>query len=284
MYENDPVGMIVTQIMSTDADVIETTATYSIQAGNGAGKFSIDSSSGVIRVANTLDFETTASYTLTIRAADAGTPANTNTLSLVITVVDINEHTPVYSPSDYSTKFVFETVSLNSVMYSTTATDGDSVNSGNGNLTFSVIADDADGRLAINSTTGVIYVAKSLCNLDTYTISMTVRVRDQPPASVSTCEQRCSNYVASFSGKDLSSCTTACALQAATLSACTDTCATATESSSCNSGCSFFDGYARTASVTVSVLVVDRNLATPAFTSGGFVRRIHRAGQRRAGC
>jgi hypothetical protein len=28
MYENDPVGMIVTQIMSTDADVIETTAMY----------------------------------------------------------------------------------------------------------------------------------------------------------------------------------------------------------------------------------------------------------------
>ena len=59
--------------------------------------------SGVIRVASPVDFESLASsiITLTVRATDGGAGSRSSTARVKITVVDINDHHPVFTrPKD----------------------------------------------------------------------------------------------------------------------------------------------------------------------------------------
>ena len=63
--------------------------TYSITAGNDAGKFTINSSTGVITTAAALDYETTTSYTLTVTATDSF--GNASTTTQTVNVTDVNE-------------------------------------------------------------------------------------------------------------------------------------------------------------------------------------------------
>ena len=67
--EDASVGDAVGTVTATDSDEGDT-VTYSITAGNEAGKFDIVDSTGAITVAGDLDYETTASYTLTVEAGD----------------------------------------------------------------------------------------------------------------------------------------------------------------------------------------------------------------------
>jgi len=76
---------------ATDEDVPADTITYSIAAGNTDSIFAIDANTGEITIADNtnLDFEATNSYTLDIVAND-GT-VDSNTVSVVINITDVNE-------------------------------------------------------------------------------------------------------------------------------------------------------------------------------------------------
>ena len=82
-------GTAVATISAADQDA-NTTLTYSITAGNGDGKFAINSSTGAITTAASLDYETTTSYTLTIQVSDGSLTATTNQ---VVNITDVNEAT-----------------------------------------------------------------------------------------------------------------------------------------------------------------------------------------------
>ena len=67
---------------------------YSIVAGNSAGVFAINSSSGAITIASNtnLNYEATASYSLTLRATDSSTPtAQTADATQVVNVTNVTE-------------------------------------------------------------------------------------------------------------------------------------------------------------------------------------------------
>ncbi len=61
--------------------------TYSIVSGNSAGKFAINSSTGVLTVAGSLDAAVQSSYTLTLRATDRGSPALTSNITTTVTLL-----------------------------------------------------------------------------------------------------------------------------------------------------------------------------------------------------
>ena len=62
---------------------------YAITAGNDAGAFALDASTGALTVAGSLDFETTTSYGLTVQAVQATSlPA---TVNVAITITDAAE-------------------------------------------------------------------------------------------------------------------------------------------------------------------------------------------------
>jgi predicted outer membrane repeat protein len=81
--ENSVIGTIVTTIMVSDAD--GTTPVLSMTGGDGV--FSIDNTTGEIRVVGALDYETKSSYTLTITASD-GVMSVTGEVEIVLIDVD----------------------------------------------------------------------------------------------------------------------------------------------------------------------------------------------------
>ncbi|PSR55472.1 hypothetical protein AHMF7605_19150 [Adhaeribacter arboris] len=85
--ENASVGTEVGTVSATDAD--NHALTYSITAGNEAGKFAINPSSGIITLAGGLDFAITPAYTLTVQATDNGSPVQSTTIPVTITVNDV---------------------------------------------------------------------------------------------------------------------------------------------------------------------------------------------------
>ena len=91
--ENAAVNAVAGRVSATDPDANDT-LTYSITAGNAAGKFAVGTgtTSTPITVAAALDYETTASYTLTLRVSDG--KGGTATTSVSITVTDVADTLP----------------------------------------------------------------------------------------------------------------------------------------------------------------------------------------------
>ena len=93
------VGVVVNAV---DADGTTNSVTYAITAQSCAGAFSIDSGTGVVSVGDStaLDFDTTASCTLTVEATSADGSAEDETFTVSLT--DVNDQVPVYTPTDAS--------------------------------------------------------------------------------------------------------------------------------------------------------------------------------------
>ena len=91
--ENASTNTVVGRVSATDPDASDTLS-YSITAGNDAGKFALGTgtTSTPITVAAALDYETTQSYTLTLQASDSN--GGTATTSVSITVTDVADTLP----------------------------------------------------------------------------------------------------------------------------------------------------------------------------------------------
>ena len=71
--------------------------------GDGVGKFSINSTSGVSSALPGLDRETKDTYYLSITAQDGGTPPLTGLCAVRVFISDTNDNKPVFSPTLYLT-------------------------------------------------------------------------------------------------------------------------------------------------------------------------------------
>ena len=152
--------------------------TYSISAGNSAGLFAIDSSSGVITTAGSLDYETTQSYTLSVSVVDTGSA--TASADFTVTVTDTNDNVPVFGQSSYSAS-VNDTTSAGTQLVTATATDADAGST----LIYSITAGNDSGLFAINSLSGVVGTAGSLVN-NSGSHSLTLSASDGTNAGTAT--------------------------------------------------------------------------------------------------
>ncbi|XP_076446801.1 cadherin-23-like [Babylonia areolata] len=115
--------------------------------------------SGAIDVVSSLDLESlppSGLVSLTLQATDGG--GRSSTSSVVITVLDVNDHTPQFSsgPSSPSAVSVLENATVGTLVHTFTATDGDRT-SPNNNVTFLISSGandqfslDADGHLTVS--------------------------------------------------------------------------------------------------------------------------------------
>lgn len=86
---------VIAQVVATDADAgVNAFIRYAIIGGNTMSQFSIDSMTGQVSLVKPLDYETTRSYRLVVRAQDGGSPSRSNTTQLLINVVDVNDNSP----------------------------------------------------------------------------------------------------------------------------------------------------------------------------------------------
>nr|WP_165123039.1 cadherin repeat domain-containing protein [Bradyrhizobium sp. 6(2017)]QIG91065.1 cadherin repeat domain-containing protein [Bradyrhizobium sp. 6(2017)] len=159
-------------ITATSSDVNGGTVTFSLSDDAG-GRFAIDASTGVVTVANAslLDFETTTSHDITVKAADASGAFTTQTFTIAVT--DVAPTQPVDGNNAANT---VSEGAANGDLVGITATSSD-VNGGT--VTFS-LSDDAGGRFAIDASTGVVTVANaSLLDFETTTShDITVKAAD----------------------------------------------------------------------------------------------------------
>ena len=85
--ENTAVGTTVGAVKATGQG--KDAVTYALTAGNTGGAFAVNASTGAITVAKALDYETTASYTLTVQAEQPTSAVAA--VSVTITVTDVAE-------------------------------------------------------------------------------------------------------------------------------------------------------------------------------------------------
>ena len=155
--EHDAVGTSVKITASaTDADATDT-VTYSLSDDAG-GLFTIDTNTGEITVAGSLDYETATSHNVTVVATSSD--GSTSNETFTINLNDENEFdVSAITDTDSSTNSVAENVSVGTAVGITAfASDADGSNN---TVTYS-LSDNAGGLFAIDPNTGEVTVAGSL--------------------------------------------------------------------------------------------------------------------------
>ncbi|XP_053386409.1 cadherin-23-like [Mercenaria mercenaria] len=137
--EDQPVGATTTSFTATPSGS-DTIASYTLLTSGTP--FSVNSSSGLINLDSALDFETTASYTVEVRAVDSNASSNTNTgtATVSITVTDVNE-APTFSAASLSACVADASTGGQSVT-TLTATDQDTGD----NITYSIDSGDTNNH------------------------------------------------------------------------------------------------------------------------------------------
>ncbi|MFN9720382.1 MAG: beta strand repeat-containing protein, partial [Planctomycetota bacterium] len=150
--QGTPVGITVS---ATDADATTNAITWSLD-DNAGGRFQIHATTGVITVgATALNYESATSYSVIARATSAD--LSTTTLTLTIQLTDVNEF-PISAVLDVNPAVnqVAENAATGTIIGMTAfASDAD----GTTNTITYTLDDNAGGRFAINSLTGVVTVA-----------------------------------------------------------------------------------------------------------------------------
>jgi VCBS repeat-containing protein len=158
----------------TDPDAGQS-GTFAITAGNTNGAFAINVSTGQLTVASSaaLDFETTPTFSLTVRVTDNGTPPLAGSATITVNLTNVNE-APVVNTATFS----IPENSANGTLVGTPVTFSDP-DAGQSH-TFSITAINPNNAFAINPSTGQITVANSAAlNFEvTPSFSLTVRVTD----------------------------------------------------------------------------------------------------------
>lgn len=137
-----------TTVLRTIAFTGGTPTSWSITAGNTGAKFAI-SNAGVLSLAGALDYETLASYTLTIQGTNSG---GSDTTTVAVTVTDVLDTVPVVTGSQ--TFSVSESAVVGTVVGTVAVTGGTTAS-------FSIQSGNTGNAFAI-SNAGIITIAAAL--------------------------------------------------------------------------------------------------------------------------
>ena len=168
LAESEPVTSSVIVLECSDADTVGQPLSYSISSGNDAGYLNVGGTSGSIFIAKLLDAETQQKLDVMVDVSDG---TFTTRVRVKITVLDANEHEPVFLP--VTTTTLKEDTEVGSTLYTLTATDSDVSNT---TFIYAIVGGDVDSHFIVGSTTGVIQLQKGLDRemVDTYTLTLQV--------------------------------------------------------------------------------------------------------------
>jgi VCBS repeat-containing protein len=159
---------------ASDADGSNNTITYSL-TNTAGGRFAINSSTGVVTVANgsLLNFESATSHAITVRATSADGSFTDQNFTITVTDIDESDVGPVLDSNPGLNSVRENAATGETVGITGIATDLD----GTANTITYSLDDDSGGRFAIDSSTGVVTVANgSLINYEDAT-SQTITIR-----------------------------------------------------------------------------------------------------------
>ena len=174
VVEGTPAGEdIGTPVAATDAD--DPTLTYTL-GGTDTAFFSIDSDTGQLMTLAALDYETKATYSVTVTASDSG--GLSDSIDVTITVTDVDENLPPEFPSAATTREVAEnTVAGEDIGAPVAASDADDAA-----LTYTLSGTDA-ASFDIDQATGQLKTKADLDYETKASYAVTVTATDGDTAS-----------------------------------------------------------------------------------------------------
>uniref|UniRef100_A0A8C1H4B8 Cadherin-related family member 1a n=1 Tax=Cyprinus carpio carpio TaxID=630221 RepID=A0A8C1H4B8_CYPCA len=161
LNKNTTSGSSIYKVQAVDRDTGSGgSVTYFLQSSEPSTKFAIDHHSGVlwIKPGETLDYEKSHTYFITVVAKDGGgiykgkQQVMSSSATLTINVIDTQDTPPVFVGTPYF-GYVYEVSSPGSEIFTVFAKDGDMDNP---NPIIHSIESGADGVFAINKTSGCI--------------------------------------------------------------------------------------------------------------------------------
>ena len=162
VVEHSDAGTPVTTVQADDADAgILGVVEYSIVGGNVGNAFSINSTTGLISVNGDIDRESVTSFTLQVRAQDFGNPPRSDRARVEITITDINDNAPIFSPSVYF-KTIRENAAVGTVIGTVTATDADEPGNPNSMILYNLTGGNVMDAFTISPSNGSISIASAL--------------------------------------------------------------------------------------------------------------------------
>uniref|UniRef100_A0A182K8T4 Uncharacterized protein n=1 Tax=Anopheles christyi TaxID=43041 RepID=A0A182K8T4_9DIPT len=158
--EINAIGSEILKVLATSKDTgINAEITYSIIGGNEHRKFSIHNRTGILSLADTLDYERAKDYFLTIQAVDGGTPPLSNLATVNISVTDSNDNHPQFTQNSYNAR-IREDAQRGDRILQVRANDLDAED--NGRVSYTIERGDRMEQFAIEQDTGYISVAGTL--------------------------------------------------------------------------------------------------------------------------
>lgn len=167
--ENTPRDVKRTLNPARDLDLgIYNTQRYNIVSGNVNNAFRLSSHrerDGVLyldlQINGFLDRETTAAYSLLIEALDGGSPPLRGSMTVNITIQDVNDNQPIFNQSRYFAT-VPENATVGTSVLQVFATDTDANENGEVEYSINRRQSDREGMFRIDSKTGLIAVNRPL--------------------------------------------------------------------------------------------------------------------------
>ncbi|XP_073730275.1 protocadherin gamma-A12-like isoform X17 [Misgurnus anguillicaudatus] len=136
---------------------------------------------------NTLDREKQSDYNITVTATDGGSPPLSTSMTIHLSISDVNDNPPVFEQQSYST-YVTENNKPGTSVCSVSANDPDWRQ--NGTVLYSLISSEVNGVpvssfLSINGDTGVIHAVRSFDyeQFRNFTVQVVARDNGSPPLS-----------------------------------------------------------------------------------------------------
>lgn len=146
---------VITQIKATDLDAgANGMVRYSIIGGNFLNTFSIDYESGKLSLMAALDYEKMRMYQLNVRAQDMGSPPKSNTKTVVVKVLDVNDNSPKFDMPFYH-ESVLENIPVGKTILRLRAYDADF--GPESEIRYSIKNALNDMPIAINNVSGSVY-------------------------------------------------------------------------------------------------------------------------------
>ena len=173
--ESDSLGRRVGEVTARS----ESTLTYSLAPVNVP--FQVQRYGGALIQSDVIDREVQSVYDLNVTATDSfGLSA---TITVLVMVTDVNDNAPMFSASALNAS-VSESAAVGDTIIVATATDRDA--GSNARLSYSIVRQyPASGYLAINQTTGHIYLNHSLLSFELTHIRAVVAVSDMGSINLS---------------------------------------------------------------------------------------------------
>ena len=126
--------------------------------GNDEGMFTINASTGELRLVSSLDYEERSSYTLLIHARDNDDTGNVKfaVFTVYATVLDLNDNAPKFSEPLYEVD-VDEDAAVGSTVFTFVAPDSD--DGLNGLVSYSIISSNYSSEFwSLNASTGKLII------------------------------------------------------------------------------------------------------------------------------